>query len=81
MPNKEDLKSKCVYISFYELNSALETVKSMNNCMGIQNQLEVVCKTQVKQPPYFRPFRNCKYSERCSPVNHKVKTFSQFFSV
>ena len=51
--NKDDLNSKCAYINFYELNSALETVKSMNNCMWIQNQLEVVFKTQVKQPPDF----------------------------
>ena len=74
--NKDDLNSKCAYINFYELNSALETVRSMNNCMWIQNQLEVVFKTQVKQPPDFRPFTDCKYSKRCSPANHKVRSFN-----
>ena len=76
VPNKYDSNSRCAYVNFHELDSALAAVRIMNKFMWGENQVEVNLVKQVKKPTDFRPFTDCKYSQECSPVDGNVSILS-----
>ena len=78
VPNKNDSNSRCAYVNFHELESALAAVRIMKTFKWGENQVEVNLVKQVKKPTDFRPFTDCKYSQECSPADGNVSSNANF---
>ena len=81
VPNKNDSNSRCAYVNFHELESALAAVRIMKKFKWGENQVEVNLVKQVKKPTDFRPLTDCKYSEECSPADGNVSILCTYIEM
>ena len=80
VPNKNDSNSRCAYVNFHELESALAAVRIMKKFKWGENQVEVNLVKQVKKPD-FLPLTDCKYSEECSPEDGNVSILCTYIEM
>ena len=81
--NINDSNSRCAYVNFHELDSALAAVRIMNKFKCGENRVEVnvIINQKDKKRNDYRPFTDCKYSQECSPKNGKVSILCAYIEV